>query len=389
MSTTASTTSARTPTTCADHRYGDPSTRWALLGAETMLSREPRINTRQRWEYEDGLVLNGIYGMYCDTRDARLLDYVRTNIDEFVQPDGTIRHYAYEELNLDHVNNGKAILDLLEETGDERYRAAADTLFDQLQHQPRTNEGSFWHKRIYPDQVWLDGLYMGSVFYARYCALAGRSDLLDDVVRQFTNAYDLTLDPATGLCRHAYDATRSMYWADAETGLSPHVWLRALGWFAMAMVDVQAYLPQDHPGRAQIRTNLTALLTALQRSRGSGHQPLVPAPGPGRTTHELPRVLGVPHGALGDRDLVAPGLPRRSPVGRGAGTRLDPRARAVPQHHRGGLGERAQDVPGRRARRRHAPRRLLRVLHVRADRHERPQGLWSVLLLATEMERRR
>lgn len=265
MSTTASTTSARTPTTGAAHRYGDPSTRWALLGAETMLSREPRINTRQRWEYEDGLVLNGIHGVYRDTGDVRFLDYVRTNIDEFVQPDGTIRHYAYDEFNLDHVNNGKAILDLLEETGDERYRAAADTLFDQLQHQPRTSEGSFWHKRIYPDQVWLDGLYMGSVFYARYCALVGRSDLVDDVVRQFTNAYDLTLDPATGLCRHAYDATRSMYWADAETGLSPHVWLRALGWFAMAMVDVQAYLPQDHPGRAQIRTNLAALLTALQR----------------------------------------------------------------------------------------------------------------------------
>lgn len=252
-------------TTSIDHRYGDAGTDWARLGAQTMLEREPLMNTRDRWEYEDGLMLNGIYAIHRLTGEPRYLEYVRHNIDHFVQADGTIRAYQRTEYNLDHINNGKAVLDLYEETGEEKYRLAADRLFDQLQHQPRLEAGTFWHKQIYPDQVWLDGLYMGSVFYARYCALFGRADLFDDVVLQFTTAYDLTFDETTGLCRHACDESRRMFWADPQTGHSPHVWLRALGWFVMAMVDVQEHLPADHPGRARIQRNLVSLMEAIQR----------------------------------------------------------------------------------------------------------------------------
>lgn len=251
--------------TTQHRRYGDTRTDWATLGAETMLAREPQMNPRGRWEYEDGLMLGGIHAIYRLTGDERYAEYIRSNIDAFVQADGTIAGYVREEYNLDHINNGKVVLDLYEATGDERYRRAADLLFDQLQHQPRIDAGTFWHKQIYPDQVWLDGLYMGSVFYARYCATFDRADLFDDVVLQFLTAYELTLDARTGLCFHAYDASRSMYWADAKTGHSPHVWLRALGWFVMAMTDVLEYLPPDHPGRAQIHTNLVSLLAALQR----------------------------------------------------------------------------------------------------------------------------
>lgn len=244
--------------------YGDTTTDWARLGAETMLAREPDVNPRGRWEYEDGLLLDGVRAVHDLTSDPRYLDYVRTNVDRFVQPDGSIRGYRAEELNLDHVNNGKAVLALFDTTGEDRYRRAAGRLFDQLRRQPRLTTGTFWHKKIYPHQTWLDGLYMGSVFYARYCRTFGREDLLGDVALQFTTAYDLTLDPATGLCRHAYDESREQPWADPVTGRSPHVWLRALGWFVMAMVDVVEHLPDDLAERATILDHLRALLGALR-----------------------------------------------------------------------------------------------------------------------------
>lgn len=261
----------RTPVTGPAHRYGDPGAGWAILGAETMLEREPLMNPGGRWEYEDGLMLTGMREIHAVTGDRRFLDYIRSNIDHFLLEDGSILGYDREEYNLDHVNNGKVLLDLWEATGEDRYRRAADQLFQQLLDQPRLQAGSFWHKRIYPRQLWLDGLCMGSVFYARYCVLFGREDLLDDVVAQFVLAYDLTREPGgTGLCRHAYDETRSMYWADPATGLSPHVWLRALGWFVMAMVDVLDHLPPRHPGRARVHANLVRLLTDLQRHADPG-----------------------------------------------------------------------------------------------------------------------
>lgn len=254
------TTSQTTTTRDDDVRA---TTRWAVLGADTMLAREPLMNPRGRWEYEDGLMLDGVWAVYRRTGDPRYRDHVRRNIDHFVQEDGSILGYDREEYNLDHLNNGKVVLDLLAEFGDPRYRLAADRLFGQIERQPRLRAGTFWHKRIYPDQVWLDGLYMGSVFYARYCALAGRDDLLDDVVLQFTSAYALTVEGPSGLCRHACDESRRMPWADPDTGRSPHVWLRSLGWFVMAMADVLPSLPSTHPGHAQIRRQLEDLLTAL------------------------------------------------------------------------------------------------------------------------------
>lgn len=245
--------------------YGDVTTDWAVLGADTLLGREPLISPTRKWRYEDGLVLDGIHEIARVTGDPRYDAYVRDNVDAAVLPDGTIHGYTRDEWNLDHVNNGKSVLNVWEATGDERYRTAAATLLDQLLNQPRLDNGSFWHKQIYPRQMWLDGLYMGSVFYARCAQVFDRPDLFDDVVLQFTAAYDASLDPASGLCRHAFDETRSMYWADRDTGLSPHVWLRALGWFAMAMVDTLDHLPVDHPGRDRVHANLVSLLEAVQR----------------------------------------------------------------------------------------------------------------------------
>ncbi|MCH4170291.1 MAG: glycoside hydrolase family 88 protein [Lactobacillus sp.] len=246
-------------------KYGDIKTDWPNLAAQTMVSREPNMNLKGKWEYEDGLMLNGVYAIYEATGKKQYLQYIQDNLDRFINDQGQIKGYHREEFNLDHINNGKAVLDLYEETHLEKYKIAADTLYDQLLHQPKTDSGIFWHKQIYPYQVWLDGLYMGSVFYARYQKLFGIQDNLDDVVKQFLGAYDVTYDAKTGLCFHAYDEKRQQFWANKDTGHSPHFWTRSIGWFVMAMVDVLEYLPEDLTGRAEILANLKALLNALRK----------------------------------------------------------------------------------------------------------------------------
>lgn len=237
---------------------------WSVKGADTMLEREPDINPARKWEYEDGLTLDGIYSVYLQTGDRRYLEYVRNNLDLFVDGTGNIANYFHDEFNIDHINNGKVLLNLYHETGDMRYKLAMDRLYDQLKHHPRTAEKTFWHKNIYPYQVWLDGLYMGSVFYARYKMAFDPHDF-EDVVHQFLNAYDVTVDRETGLCYHAYDERRLQPWADKETGHSPHFWTRALGWYVMAMVDALEYIPAETPGKDQMLANLVSLLDALQK----------------------------------------------------------------------------------------------------------------------------
>jgi len=153
------------------------------------------------------------------------------------------------------------LFDLFAQTGDQRYRGALETLRGQLRAQPRTASGSFWHKKIYPDQMWLDGVYMASPFNARYAAAFGEPAVFADVVSQFTLAYEHTLDPRTGLLYHAVDESRTQPWADPATGCSRSFWARAIGWYAMALVDVLDILTDD----AQRRT-LADLLRALMRA---------------------------------------------------------------------------------------------------------------------------
>lgn len=246
-------------------QYGNEKTNWDEKAAQTMLKREPVMNPNHKWEYEDGLMLNGMYEIYKETGNKDYLQYIQDNIDLFVDGQGNIANYNYDEFNLDHVNNGKVLLDLYHETNDQRYKVAADKLYDQLLHQPKTKGGTFWHKNMYPYQVWLDGLYMGSVFYGRYQNVFGITENIEDTVNQFLSAYDVTVDQKTGLCYHAYDKTKQMYWANPENGHSPHFWLRSIGWFIMSMVDVQEYISDDIEGKKQINNNLNNLLDAIQK----------------------------------------------------------------------------------------------------------------------------
>lgn len=238
---------------------------WGAKAAKSVMKRRPEINPKMKWEYEDGVVLEGMYLLWKQTGDREYLDYIQRNLDLFVDGVGNIPKYSLKEFNIDHVNNGKILLDLYKETRDERYKKAADLLREQLRRHPRTKEGSFWHKQIYPYQVWLDGLYMGSVFYGKHVHFFGKEEDWEDVINQFLLCEKNTKDEKSGLLHHAYDEMRAQPWADKQTGLSKHYWGRSIGWFAMALVDVLDFLPSSHPQKQRLIEMLEEVLVAVMK----------------------------------------------------------------------------------------------------------------------------
>lgn len=216
-----------------------------------------------RWSYDQGVILKGIEGIWQATGDGKWFNYIEHSMDHFVREDGTIKDYDQEHYNIDHLNNGKVLLTIYRVTGKEKYKKAVQLLRKQLIAHPRTKEGGFWHKQIYPWQMWLDGLYMGQPFYAEYAQVFGEDTIFTDVARQFVLMEKNSRDPKTGLLYHGYDESREQQWADKKTGKSPHFWARALGWYGVAMVDALDYFPTDHPGRQQIIDILKRFATAV------------------------------------------------------------------------------------------------------------------------------
>ncbi len=207
---------------------------------------------RNMWNYEDGCVLIGLTALYGATGDERLLQAVKTFIDRYVNAAGEIRLYQKEEYNLDFIPSGRALFTLYRITGEERYRKVIEQLMEQLRSQPRTRSGSFWHKRIYPNQVWLDGLYMAMPFYTLYENSFGNGAGYADVLSQFETVRRRLFDPQTRLHYHAWDESRTAFWADPATGLSQNFWSRAIGWHLMALADVYECWPADVPGRERL-----------------------------------------------------------------------------------------------------------------------------------------
>jgi unsaturated rhamnogalacturonyl hydrolase len=214
-----------------------------------------------KWHYEHGLVLQSVWIAGGAAREPSFRAWVKAMYDTMIDGDGRILSYRDDEYNLDQINMGKLLFDLFRETGDERYRVAIETLHTQMEHQPRTPSGGFWHKKIYPQQMWLDGVYMAEPFNARYIREFGKPDAnaFADVVHQFTLMADKARDPKTGLLYHAWDESRKQRWAYPETGCSPHFWGRALGWYCMALVDTLEVIPEDY-------TDTRARLAAIARS---------------------------------------------------------------------------------------------------------------------------
>ncbi len=194
------------------------------------------------WNYIDGCMITSLLAISEITGDRRCYDFAEGFIDWFVLEDGTIRSYDPERCNLDDINEGRALFPLYEKTGKEKYKKAAKMLYGNLMRQPRTFEGNFWHKAIYPNQVWLDGLYMAQPFYALYQKHFGEGNY-SDILSQIENVRRHMFDEGKKLYYHGYDASRSAFWADPVTGCSKSFWLRSIGWFAVALADLCGILP--------------------------------------------------------------------------------------------------------------------------------------------------
>jgi len=220
-----------------------------------------------KWTYPAAIVLDAAEQVYANTGKKEYYDYISSFGEKLVKEDGTIVSYELEKYNIDLLNSGNVLLYLYEKEKKEKYLKALQTLRLQIDGQPRTNEGSFWHKKIYPNQVWLDGLYMGMPFYTHFTKDFTKgtdaTKAYDDIVMQFDSVQKNLLDKKTGLLYHAWDESKEQAWADKQTGLSPNFWGRAMGWYGMAMVDVLDYLPKDHPGRARIISYIKSFSDAV------------------------------------------------------------------------------------------------------------------------------
>ncbi|MCP2038818.1 glycoside hydrolase family 105 protein [Chryseobacterium sp. HSC-36S06] len=244
--------------------------KWSERMALTLMKKYPEAymlddKTAPKWDYVHGLVMMGFEELYQKTNNQQYYDYLKGYADATIDANGKIPSYKFENYNIDMVVAGHHLFGLYDNTKDARYLTAMKTLRSQLDAQPRTSEGGFWHKKIYPNQMWLDGLFMGSPYYARYNTAFENGDKLNDVALQFELVQKNMVDPKTGLLYHGWDERREMPWADKTTGNSPNFWSRSLGWYAMALVDVLDYFPKDHPKRPQLIAYLNSLAKAVTK----------------------------------------------------------------------------------------------------------------------------
>jgi len=237
----------------------------AVRMVESLVARAPSVLT-PKWEYDTGMVLMAMARLGRKTNDSTMLAYVKRTLDGMVDAAGNIKGYQGDAYNIDDINAGKVLFGLFADargTDKERYRKAIELLRLQMKTHPRIADGAFWHKKIYPHQMWLDGVYMASPFLAEYAATFGEPALFDDVARQILLAEQHMRDRKTGLLFHGWDANKAQRWADPRTGTSSQFWGRAMGWYAMAIVDVLEWLPEGHPQRGAVVGVLERLAAAI------------------------------------------------------------------------------------------------------------------------------
>lgn len=220
------------------------------------------FRTTPKWNYSAGLELYSFLQTAEKYGDKEMFKYVYSYVDTMVHIDGSIYNYKPEEYNIDHVNAGKLLFSIYDITHEARFDKASNLLRSQMLTHPRTTEGGWWHKKVYPHQMWLDGLYMGAPFVAEYGKRNGE-DVYEDVVKQFLIVGKHTYDDSTHLYRHAWDEAKEQFWADPTTGCSQHAWGRANGWFMMAMVDVLAIVPEGTVGRDSLLNMFRGLSETL------------------------------------------------------------------------------------------------------------------------------
>lgn len=243
---------------------------WSVRMADSDMTRNPKgwmldFSKEPKWNYCHGLVCSALEQVWEQTNDEKYYNYIKEYADEMIREDGTIKTYKLSDYNIDRINSGKFLFAIYERTKDEKYKKAITLLRDQMRTHPRTSEGGFWHKKVYPHQMWLDGLYMASPFLAQYAKVFHEPELFDDVAQQIMLIDKHLYDAKTGLYYHGWDESKQQKWADKETGLSPHFWGRGMGWYAMALVDVLDFFPQDHPQREKIITVARKMAKAIEK----------------------------------------------------------------------------------------------------------------------------
>lgn len=225
---------------------------------------------KPKWSYTNGLVLDAAARVYEQTKNQKIYDYIYDFADEMIDSSGTINTYKLSNQNLDMIESGNVLLYLYTKTKEKRFLIAMQTLNKQLESQPTTSEGGYWHKKVYPNQMWLDGLYMAEPFHTHYARdyitdKKEADNIYDHVVLQFDLIQKHSRDAKTGLLYHGWDESKEQKWADKTTGNSKNFWSRGMGWYGMAMVDVLDYLPENHPGRARLITYLKQYAEAITK----------------------------------------------------------------------------------------------------------------------------
>ncbi len=246
---------------------------WSERIADSFILRHPGAVTydssspKQNWNYEQGLILEALHQLWLKTGDKKYFNFIKDNMDKYVKADGTIDTYKYSGFTLDDINPGRQLLTLYKATKNVKYKKAAELLRKQLANQPRTPSGGFWHKKIYPEQMWLDGLYMAEPFYAQYAGMFDETKDFNDIINQFVLIYKHTRDPKTGLLYHGWDESKNQKWANPATGCSPNFWSRGMGWYEMALVDVLDFIPKNNPGRKELISILRQVSGAVLKYR--------------------------------------------------------------------------------------------------------------------------
>lgn len=238
--------------------------KWSVRMANSVMHRCDSLANyspeAHQWQYDIAFLGQAIDQL--GDVDARYSRYMECYIGSFVSADGIMHGYDPEEFNIDRIRPAINLIVMYKRTGQERYSKALDAFVGQMLQHPRTPSGLYWHKKIYPNQSWLDGAFMACPFLCQYAREFDQPQWFDEAIFQLSLMYHNHLDGATGLLYHAVDESKQMAWADPQTGHSPHFWGRAMGWYMMALVDVLDFLPAHHPRRDEV----VGLLQSCARS---------------------------------------------------------------------------------------------------------------------------
>jgi unsaturated rhamnogalacturonyl hydrolase len=243
--------------------------------ADSEMKRFPKAwqldyGKRPFFGYAQGVGCSAMLQLWKSTGDDRYFNYVKEYADSLISNNGDIALYDKESYNIDYVNSGKILFAIYKKTGEKKYRLAMDNLIEQLKNQPRTSDGGYWHKKIYPKQIWLDGIYMASPFMAQYGATFNQPQWIDEAIKQITLCHKHCHDSITGLYFHAWDESKTQRWANPQTGHSPNFWGRSIGWYFMAVVDALDFIPTNYPQRGELISIIQGLSDALPKYQRNG-----------------------------------------------------------------------------------------------------------------------